>query len=109
MKRSEREARQAAARIQSAASPTLAPKRTRAGRIRRAVVIAGTTASVLLCLVAGYYYAAAMRVDQPARQAMPQVVEGDGAKGPKGMLWVPGGEFLMGSDHKLAQKNERPA
>jgi formylglycine-generating enzyme required for sulfatase activity len=25
------------------------------------------------------------------------------------MLWVPGGEFLMGSDHKLAQRNERPA
>jgi formylglycine-generating enzyme len=25
------------------------------------------------------------------------------------MVWVPGGEFLMGSDHKLAQKNERPA
>jgi len=25
------------------------------------------------------------------------------------MAWVPGGEFLMGSDHKLAQKNERPA
>ena len=24
------------------------------------------------------------------------------------MVWVPGGEFLMGSDHKLAQPNERP-
>jgi sulfatase modifying factor 1 len=33
----------------------------------------------------------------------------DGIQGPKGMLWVPGGEFQMGSDHKLAQKNERPA
>src|SRR6266850_1263163 len=42
-------------------------------------------------------------------KAAPQVVEGDGVKGPKGMLWVPGGEFLMGSDHKLAQANERPA
>ena len=29
--------------------------------------------------------------------------------GPKGMAWVPGGEFLMGSDHRLAQGNERPA
>lgn len=28
--------------------------------------------------------------------------------GPKGMVWVPEGEFLMGSDHKLAQPNERP-
>jgi len=24
-------------------------------------------------------------------------------------MWVPGGEFLMGSDHKLAQRNEKPA
>src|SRR5262245_17751115 len=39
----------------------------------------------------------------------PKVVEGDGTRGPQGMLWVPGGEFLMGSDHKLAQENERPA
>src|SRR5262245_46831207 len=39
----------------------------------------------------------------------PQVVEGDGIKGPKGMVWVPGGDFLMGSNHKLAQRNERPA
>jgi len=33
----------------------------------------------------------------------PQIVERDG------MMWVPGGSFLMGSDHKLAQDNERPA
>ena len=43
------------------------------------------------------------------RPPAPQVVEGDGVNGPKGMMWVPGGEFLMGSDHKLAQRNERPA
>jgi formylglycine-generating enzyme len=41
--------------------------------------------------------------------ALPAVVVGDGVRGPLGMAWVPGGEFLMGSDHKLAQKNERPA
>ena len=40
---------------------------------------------------------------------VPQIIEGDGVNGPKGMMWVPGGEFLMGSDHKLAQRNERPA
>jgi formylglycine-generating enzyme len=39
----------------------------------------------------------------------PKVIKGDGVNGPKGMAWVPGGEFLMGSDHKLAQANERPA
>src|SRR5262245_63949507 len=39
----------------------------------------------------------------------PQIIQGDGVHGPKGMVWVPGGDFLMGSDHKLAQKNEHPA
>lgn len=41
--------------------------------------------------------------------AAPAVVVGDGVRGPLGMAWVPGGEFLMGSDHQLAQRNERPA
>ena len=45
----------------------------------------------------------------PRAPAKPVIVAGDGVQGPKGMMWVPGGEFLMGSDHKLAQKNERPA
>ncbi|CAB3787456.1 Hercynine oxygenase [Paraburkholderia caffeinitolerans] len=38
-----------------------------------------------------------------------QVVHGDGVNGPRGMVWVPGGDFLMGSDSRLAQPNERPA
>jgi sulfatase modifying factor 1 len=33
----------------------------------------------------------------------PEIVERNG------MMWIPGGEFLMGSDHKMAQPNERPA
>lgn len=37
------------------------------------------------------------------------VREGDGVDGPAGMVWVPDGRFLMGSDHKLSQPNERPA
>jgi formylglycine-generating enzyme required for sulfatase activity len=44
-----------------------------------------------------------------ASHARPQVVVGDGTRGPIDMAWVPDGEFLMGSDHKLAQPNERPA
>jgi formylglycine-generating enzyme required for sulfatase activity len=43
-------------------------------------------------------------------QAAPKgMVVGDGVHGPAGMVHVPDGEFLMGSDHKLAQANERPA
>lgn len=43
------------------------------------------------------------------RPAPIRVVYGDGKNGPLGMAWVPGGEFLMGSDYKMAQPNERPA
>ncbi len=39
----------------------------------------------------------------------PQVIIGDGIRTPAGMAWVPPGEFLMGSDSKLAQVNEKPA
>lgn len=38
----------------------------------------------------------------------PRIVLGDGIRTPKDMAWVPGGVFLMGSDHKLAYANERP-
>ena len=34
---------------------------------------------------------------------------GDGTHGPQGMAWVPGGQFLMGSESKLARPNELPA
>lgn len=34
---------------------------------------------------------------------------GDGIFGPKGMVWVPTGEFLMGTDSRRAHANERPA
>lgn len=41
--------------------------------------------------------------------SQPQIVLGDGKRGPEGMAWIPAGEFLMGSDHKLSRPNERPA
>ena len=41
--------------------------------------------------------------------APPTILAGDGVKGPAGMVWVPGGTFLMGSDARPAQPNERPA
>lgn len=40
--------------------------------------------------------------------AAPKIVRGSEENGTAGMMWVPGGEFLMGSDHRLAQQNERP-
>jgi formylglycine-generating enzyme len=61
--------------------------------------------AAILFVCGGIGFAAA-KLLSPATHV---VVEGDGVRGPKGMVWVPGGDFLMGSDHKLAQKNEGPA
>jgi formylglycine-generating enzyme required for sulfatase activity len=63
-------------------------------------------ASVLL--LAGAGYAGATWWQDSTAPAFVAVV-GDGFKGPREMVWVPGGAFLMGSDHKLAQANEKPA
>jgi formylglycine-generating enzyme required for sulfatase activity len=70
------------------------------------------TLKVLACValfVPAGYYAAGTLAARSVNAAAPRAIEGDGVRGPKGMMWVPGGEFLMGSDHKLAQPNERPA
>ena len=42
------------------------------------------------------------------QQSIPEIRLGDGVNSPKGMAWIPGGEFLMGSDSKTAQANEKP-
>jgi len=81
----------------SVAAPTPAPH-------RRALTLAGVV--LALCAAAGV---GAWNAFSPRSKAPPQIVQGDGVKGPAAMMWVPGGEFLMGSDHKLAQRNERPA
>ena len=70
----------------------------------RGVAIAA--AAVALCAAAGV---AAWSLHSAKARPAPVAMQGDGIRGPAGMMWVPGGEFLMGSDHKLAQKNERPA
>ncbi|NTX28539.1 formylglycine-generating enzyme family protein [Burkholderia pyrrocinia] len=36
-------------------------------------------------------------------------ISGDGTHGPVNMMWIPGGKFMMGSESRLAQPNERPA
>jgi formylglycine-generating enzyme required for sulfatase activity len=66
------------------------------------------TALVIACAVVGYFAANYFTKPATAERKAPTAVEGDGVTGPKGMVWVPAGEFLMGSDHKLAQPNERP-
>ena len=43
-----------------------------------------------------------------ASLASPLVIQSDGKNAPIGMMWIPGGEFLMGSNHKKAQANEKP-
>jgi len=72
----------------------------------RTAILAGVL--ILVCGIAGYVAATFLAKPTPAGAHVPAVVAGDGVRGPSGTVWVPGGEFLMGSDHKLAQPNEQP-
>lgn len=69
---------------------------------RRGLLVAGGTAAAAAAGFAGW------RAGQP-KPARPSVRIGDGVTGPAGMAWVPGGAFLMGSDHAMARPEERPA
>lgn len=71
---------------------------------RRSALLFG--AGAIFILVAA---AVSHRLMQPSAPSLPVVVLSDGVNAPKGMSWIPGGEFMMGSNHKLAQRNERPA
>src|SRR5262245_51732331 len=59
---------------------------------------------VVAASLAGFFAPRIFPGPATAAKKAPVVVEGDGVKGPKNMVWVPGGDFLMGSDHKLAQR-----
>ena len=74
---------------------------------RRLLLAAGGGAALVAAGAAGVLGWRALAA--PRAQARPQVKLGDGISGPKGMAWIPGGVFLMGSDHRMAQGNERPA
>jgi sulfatase modifying factor 1 len=69
--------------------------------MRRTLAIA----AVACCAVG---VGSAFAVYQQARGPSPLAL-GDGTIGPKDMVWIPGGEFLMGSNHRQAQRNEGPA
>jgi sulfatase modifying factor 1 len=43
-----------------------------------------------------------------AKPAAPRVVVGDGQRGPADMVWIEGGQFMMGSESQFAQNNEKP-
>ena len=67
-----------------------------------------SAAAIVGFLVAPYLSPQPPNKQVPAVQHRPAVVEGDGVRGPAAMVWIPDGEFLMGSDHELARPNERP-
>jgi formylglycine-generating enzyme required for sulfatase activity len=58
--------------------------------------------------IAGYLAGPYLSGQSPRTQQA-ATITGEQAGGPDGMVWVPGGEFLMGSEHELARPNERPA
>ncbi|WP_084181619.1 formylglycine-generating enzyme family protein [Polaromonas glacialis] len=72
-------------------------------------IIAAACKVVAVALTLGIGLGAAKLPRQATVPQAPQIVAGDGVHGRIGMMWVPGGEFLMGTDSKLAQPNERPA
>jgi sulfatase modifying factor 1 len=73
---------------------------------KRVALYAGALA---LLLAAGAGGSAAYEHLKPSAAAPSAVHIGDGTSGPRGMAWVPGGGFQMGSSHALSQPNERPA
>src|SRR5258706_8744638 len=107
MSRSERRQRKFAqvresAPLERSAAPWVLPEQP--SRWRRGAL---TVVAVAACIAAGI--AAWNMLATRSKAAAPEIVQGAGVKSPAGMMWVPAGEFLMGSDHKLAQTNERPA
>ena len=83
--------------------------KTTAGRFSHGKIVTIASAVIAMALVLGIGFGSTRLFGKTAVPAAPHIVAGDGVNGPKGMMWVPGGEFLMGSDSKLAQANEQPA
>lgn len=95
---------------------------TTAGTHRHPSVLSGTPLGfgfrqacwlAAIAITAGLmgYFAPPLIYDQFAHATVitsPTVIVGDGTIGPRNMVWIPGGEFSMGSDNQLAFANERP-
>ncbi len=75
-----------------------------AERLTRRQLLLGGTALAAVAAVGGVIGGRFLAGPRP-----PRIILGDGVRGPTGMAWIPGGIFLMGSDHPLAQRNEKPA
>src|SRR5947209_1585281 len=52
-------------------------------------------------LIAGFKYFSSHQKNK--------IVIGNGKNGPQGMVLIPRGEFMMGSESRLAKPNEKPA
>lgn len=63
---------------------------------------------VVASILAASVTALAWTVWPDPAPAKPVVIIGDGKTTPADMAWIPGGVFLMGSDHKLASPEEGP-
>ncbi|WP_354687224.1 formylglycine-generating enzyme family protein [Cupriavidus necator] len=93
-----------AARAATTATPQTLPASATAPQRRRDALIALLACAGIAAGAGGSWWYAQSRLP-----GSPPVVAGDGKRGPLGMVHVPGGEFLMGSDSKMAQPNEKPA
>lgn len=73
-------------------------------RVSRRRLLTGSAALAVLAAAGG---AQGFRQWRRSREK-PRAIVGDGVTTPRGMAWIPGGVFLMGSDHPLARFDERP-
>ncbi|SFM02647.1 formylglycine-generating enzyme family protein [Variovorax sp. OV329] len=99
--------RSSASKVESRAkAPAAAAPASASASSGRRLLLAGV--AVVACAAAGYGGVVWLGGGGATGKASQQRI-GDGRTGPEGMAWVPGGNFLMGSDSKLAQANEKPA